>query len=63
MKVNIIVASTIISCSAHPHTHTHTLFTIANVSGEAIREAIHNEIACYPALLTLSQIILQVANK
>ena len=48
MKVNIIVASTIISCSAH----THTLYTIANVSDEAIREAIHNEIACNPALLT-----------
>ena len=41
----------------------YTLYTIANVSDEAIREAIHNEIACHPALLTLSQIILLVANK
>ena len=53
------------TCSTHTHTHTHIIIIIATnfISDEAIREAILNENACNPALLTLSQITLQVATE
>ena len=45
------------------HTHTRHLHIGNFISDDAIREAIRNENACNPALLILSQIILQIANE